>query len=310
MRPRARVRKAVFPVAGFGVRFLPATKACPKEMLPVVDRPLIQYAVEEAAAAGIRDMIFITGRNKRAIEDHFDKAYELERELTASANERALAALRSVIPPGVRFSYVRQPVVAGVGDALLRARALTGDEPFAMLLPDDLIDGERPALSELLEVFEDEGASVVAVQAAEPHAPREDGIVVDETDGSVRRVDESGVNGVSRAAYLLVGRAIFTPGIWTAVAAARADGSAATLPRAVAELCARERVFTCEPTGRRYDCGTQIGYLEAQLAYARKRPELWPELRESLASLVDATIATGRRARRGRRSDGTFASAG
>src|SRR4051812_21229648 len=170
--PSTRIRKAVFPVAGFGTRFLPATKAQPKEMLPVVDKPLIQYAVEEAAAAGIRDMIFITGRNKRAIEDHFDKAYELERELTASANERALAALRSVIPPGVRFSYVRQPVVAGVGDALLRARALTGDEPFAMLLPDDLIDGERPALSELLEVFEDEGASVVAVQAAEPHAPR------------------------------------------------------------------------------------------------------------------------------------------
>src|SRR5262252_9552116 len=130
-----RIRKAVFPVAGFGTRFLPATKAQPKEMLPVVDKPLIQYAVEEAYAAGIRDMIFVTGRNKRAIEDHFDKAYELERELTARANAEALRVLGAIVPEGVRFSYVRQPVSAGVGDALLRARSLAAKEPFAVVLP-------------------------------------------------------------------------------------------------------------------------------------------------------------------------------
>src|SRR3982751_1232819 len=159
MSTRLRPRKAVFPVAGFGVQFLPATKACPKELLPVVDRPLIEYAVEEAAAAGIRDMIFVPGRNKRAIEDHFDKAYELEHELTARANAEALRVLGTIVPEGVRFSYVRQPVSAGLGDALLRARTLAPDEPFAVLLPDDLIDGERPALSELLDVFDQEGGS-------------------------------------------------------------------------------------------------------------------------------------------------------
>jgi len=287
----ARIRKAVFPVAGFGVRFLPATKACPKELLPVVDRPLIQYAVEEAAAAGIRDMIFVTGRNKRAIEDHFDKAYELEHELTASANADALNALRSVIPPGVTFSYVRQPVAGGVGDALLRARTLTGDEPFAVLLPDDLMDGERPAIADVIDVFEDECASVVAVEAGDGRTRRQGSVVVDETDSSIRRIDEAGACGAARVGLELVGRCVFTPGIWTALTSARAPGRPITLGRVIGALLESERVYTCEPAGHRYDCGTQLGYLEAQLAYARKRPELWPELRQSLESMV----ASGRR---------------
>jgi UTP--glucose-1-phosphate uridylyltransferase len=303
----ARVRKAVFPVAGFGVRFLPATKACPKELLPVVDRPLIQYAVEEAAAAGIRDMIFVTGRNKRAIEDHFDKAYELEHELAGSADADALRALRSVIPPGVTFSYVRQPVAGDVGDALLRAQSLTAGEPFAVLLPDDLIDSERPALAELIDVFEDEGASVVAVEAGDARMRREGSVVVDETNGAVRRIDEAGAWGAARVGLELVGRCVFTPGIWPALVSVQAAGVPITLARAIGALVSRERVYSCEPPGRRYDCGTQLGYLEAQFAYARKRPELWPQLHQKLESLVTATRRTGDR---GRRGDDAFASLG
>jgi UTP--glucose-1-phosphate uridylyltransferase len=282
------VRKAIFPVAGFGARFLPATKACPKDLLPVVDRPLIEYAVEEAAAAGIRDMIFVTGRNKRAIEDHFDKAYELEHELTARANAEALRVLGSIVPEGVRFSYVRQAVTAGVGDALLRARPLAADEPFAVLLPDDLIDGERPALAELLDVFEEEAASVVAVEAAadgpSPHAAA---VVIDEVDGSIRRVADR----VGLGALVLVGRCVFTPGIWDALALAQAERAETSLVDGIRALLAREPVYTCELRGRRYDCATKVGYLEAQIAYARKRPELWRELQESVQAMVEPDIA-------------------
>jgi len=309
MSTRARPRRAVFPVAGLGAGFLPATKACPKEMLPIVDRPLIQYAVEEAAAAGIREMIFVTGRNKRAIEDHFDKAYELEHELAARDNAEALRALQSVVPAGVTFSYVRQPVVAGLGDALLRARPLTGDEPFAVLFPDDLIDGERPALCELLDVFDERGASVVALETTSDDDARRDGaIVVDETDGAIRRV----TTGVSSAGSNLapVGRCILTPDTWPAIAALRSDGAPTSLSSLVSGLLARGPVYACELSGRRFDCGTKLGYLEAQLAYARKRPELWPHLRDSLESMVASSVSSGRGARYTRRGDETVASLG
>jgi UTP--glucose-1-phosphate uridylyltransferase len=309
MSARMRPRKAVFPVAGLGAGFLPATKACPKEMLPIVDRPLIQYAVEEAAAAGIRDMIFVTGRNKRAIEDHFDKAYELEHELAARDNVEALQALQSVVPAGVTFSYVRQPNAAGLSDALLRARPLTGDEPFAVVFPDDLIDGERPALCELVDMFDQTGASVVAIESLAADGARHDGaVVVDEIDGSIRRV----TTGASLAGSNLapVGRCVFTPGVWAAIPALPGDGEPATLATLLAALILREPAYACELTGRRFDCGTKLGYLEAQLAYARKRPELWPHLRESLESMIAATVATGRGARYTRRGDETVASLG
>jgi len=295
-----RPRKAIFPVAGFGARFLPATKACPKELLPVVDRPLIEYAVEEAAAAGIRDMIFVTGRNKRAIEDHFDKAYELERELTARANAEALRVLGTIVPEGVRFSYVRQPVAAGVGDALSRARSLAAGEPFAVLLPDDLIDGERPALSEVLDVFEREGASVVAVEASRDAPARQQGaVVVDELDGSIRRVLPYGSGA---GALALVGRCVFTPAMWDALALAQAKGTETSLVDGIAALVEREPVYTCELHGRRYDCATKVGYLEAQIAYARKRPELWRELQGSVQALVDPDVAVVSPARDARAS--------
>jgi UTP--glucose-1-phosphate uridylyltransferase len=280
----ARPRKAIFPVAGFGARFLPATKACPKELLPVVDRPLIQYAVEEAAAAGIREMIFVTGRNKRAIEDHFDKAYELERELAARDNEEALRELHSAVPAGVTFTYVRQPTVRGVGDALLRARTLAADEPFAMLLADDLIDSERPALAELIDAFEEEQASVVAIAPGDTAHGDARSVIVGESDGGLRRiVPAPGGNG----ALALVGRAVFTPAAWTALRSVQAKVGEATYAAAIAELARHEPVFACEVSGRRYDCATKLGYLEAQVAYARKRPELWHELRGSLESLLE-----------------------
>jgi len=167
------VRHAVFPVAGLGASFLPATKACPKEMLPIVDRPMIQYAVEEAAAAGLTRMIFVTSRGKRAIEDHFDQAYELEHELAARADDDALRELRSAIPAGVTFSYVRQREATGVLDALRRARPLLGREPFAVVLPDQLIDAGRPALVQLLDVYAEQRVSVVGAQRAmHPDAQR------------------------------------------------------------------------------------------------------------------------------------------
>src|SRR6185503_16383630 len=150
----AKLRKAVFPVAGFGSRFLPATKASPKEMMPIVDKPLIQYAVEEAAAAGITEMIFVTGRNKRAIEDHFDRAYELEKELEASGKTEVLNELRNALPSGLTYSYVRQPEMRGLGDAVLCAASLVGDEPFAVILPDDIVDAEIPVMKQMVELFE------------------------------------------------------------------------------------------------------------------------------------------------------------
>jgi UTP--glucose-1-phosphate uridylyltransferase len=297
--PRRRPRKAIFPVAGFGARFLPATKACPKELLPVVDRPLIEYAVAEAAAAGIRDMIFVTGRNKRAIEDHFDKAYELEHELTARANAEALRVLGTIVPEGVRFSYVRQPVTAGIGDALLRARPLAVDQPFAVLLPDDLIDGDRPALSELLDVFDQEGGSVVGVEATvKPQARHAGAVMIDEVDGSIRRVLPPGT--AQGGGLALVGRFVFTPAMWDALASATVDGRDTSIADGIAALLHHETVYTSELTGRRYDCGTKVGFLEAQIAYARKRPELWGELQGSVQALVEpdlAPAAVGRSAR-------------
>src|SRR5881227_1235974 len=176
-KTRSRVRKAVFPVAGLGTRFLPATKACPKELLPIVDKPLIQYAVEEAAAAGITDMIFVTGRTKRAIEDHFDKAYELETELARAGKRALLAELQSLIPRGLSFSYVRQIQPLGLGHAVLCARPLVGLEPFAVILPDDLIDAPVPVMQSMVELYEQHGASIIAVQDVDPAAVQQYGVI-------------------------------------------------------------------------------------------------------------------------------------
>jgi len=287
--PRRRVTHAVFPVAGFGSSFLPATKACPKELLPIVDRPLIQYAVEEAAAAGLSHMIFVTGRNKRAIEDHFDHAYELERELAARDNERALHALHSAVPSGITFSYVRQPDASGLPDALRRARSLLGAAPFAVVLPDDVIDAERPALAQLLDVFCEQQVSVVGAERAASGTTDGARLIAADLDTSGVRAARALVKvppiGAASATVTTCGRYVFTAAIWDALQ----DGDDATLVRSIRTLMERERIFACLIEGRRFDCGSKIGFLEAQFAFAQKRRELWPTLQRRLEPLLAKT---------------------
>ena len=283
---RRRVTHVVFPVAGLGTAFLPATKACPKEMLPIVDRPLIQYAVEEAAAAGLTRFILVTGRHKRAIEDHFDHAYELEHELAARERDDALRDLRSAVPKGVTFSYVRQRDASGLPDALRKARPFVGEEPFAVVLPDDLIDAQRPALAQLLDVFDEQQVSVVGVQRNRRDADEEGGLIVADLDTSALRHARALVKvppiGAASHSVALCGRYVFTPAIWQALDAGRDPMLAHTI-RALME---RERVFGCLVEGQRFDCGTKVGFLEAQFAFAQKRHELWPGLQRRLGHLL------------------------
>lgn len=282
-----RVTHAVFPVAGFGTAFLPATKACPKEMLPIVDRPLIQYAVEEAAAAGLTRIILVTGRHKRAIEDHFDRAYELEHELAARSSDDALRELRSAIPKGVAFSYVRQRDASGLPDALRKARPFTGDEPFAVILPDDLIDAERPALAQLLDVYDEQQASVIGVQRSAADAA-EGPLIAADLGTSELRAARALVKvppiGAASAPVAACGRYVFTPAIWQCMETGRDP----MLTHTIRALMERERVFACVVEGRRFDCGTKLGFLEAQFAFAQKRGELWSGLRRTLDDLLSA----------------------
>ena len=283
---RSRVTHVVFPVAGLGTSFLPATKACPKEMLPIVDRPLIQYAVEEAAAAGLTRFILVTGRHKRAIEDHFDRAYELEHELVARESEDALRELRSAIPDGVTFSYVRQRDASGLPDALRKARPLIGDEPFAVVLPDDLIDSKRPALEQLLDVFDEQQVSVIGVQKAAREVAGDERFIAADLETSAVRNARSLVKvppiGAACSPVAACGRYVFTPAIWSALR----DSADAMLTSTIRALMERERVFACLVDGHRFDCGTKLGFLEAQFAFAQKRRELWPGLRMRLGRLL------------------------
>jgi UTP--glucose-1-phosphate uridylyltransferase len=284
-----RVRIAVFPVAGFAENFLPATKACPKELLPIVDRPLIQYAVEEAAAAGLTRMVLVTGRGKRAVEDHFDHAYELERELIARSNHAALAELRSAVPAGVTFSYVHQPDASGLPDAIVRVRPIVGEEPFAVVLPDHLIDGERPALAQLLEVFDEQQVSVVGAQRVASASRGIAGLIGADLRESAVRSARALVNvppiGAGSTPLAAVGRYVFTAAIWEALEHARGEDDGA-LSQTIHLLMECERVFACVIDGRRFDCGSKLGFLEAQVAFAQKRRELWPALARNLRALV------------------------
>jgi UTP--glucose-1-phosphate uridylyltransferase len=283
---RKRVMHVVFPVAGFGTAFLPATKACPKEMLPIVDRPLIQYAVEEAAAAGLTRFILVTGRNKRAIEDHFDRAYELEHELAARESDAALRELRSAVPHGVTFSYVRQREASGLPDALRSARSLIGQAPFAVILPDDLIDAPRPALAQLLDVYDEQQVSVAGVQRSAREAGDDGRLIAADLNTSTLRAARELVKvppiGAASGPVSLCGRYVFTSAVWDAMNDERDPMLAAT----VRALMERERVFACLVEGKRFDCGTKLGFLEAQFAFAQKHHELWPGLRRSLGHLL------------------------
>ena len=290
MTPRTAIRKAVFPVAGLGTRFLPATKAQPKEMLPIVDKPLIQYAVEEAYAAGIRHMIFVTGRNKRAIEDHFDTAYELESELEAAHNDALLKLLHSVVPDDIFCSYVRQPRSLGLGHAVLCAEHLVGDEPFAVVLADDLMVGTPPVLSQMVMQFKELQQSIIAVQEVPDEHTRRYGIVAgDEVRPGlikIARMVEKPAPELAPSRMGVAGRYILTPGVFDQIRQqAGGVGGEIQLTDGIAGLMKHESVYALQYQGKRYDCGSKEGFLEATVELALQHPEVGAHFRAYLSQL-------------------------
>jgi UTP--glucose-1-phosphate uridylyltransferase len=274
-----KITKAVFPVAGLGSRFLPATKASPKEMLPIVDKPLIQYAVEEAAAAGITDMIFITGRNKRAIEDHFDKAYELETELALRHKKELLEMVQSAVPPGINCIYIRQTEALGLGHAVLCAAPVIGDEPFAVLLADDLIDAEVPVMRQMTELALRSDCAVIGVMPVAPADVGSYGIVetgaMDGRAAAITRMVEKPKAGTTPSTLAVVGRYVLTPRLFHHLRTMPAGaGGEIQLTDGIAGLLGEERVLAYAFEGRRYDCGSKLGYLEATVDFGLKHPEL------------------------------------
>ena len=284
-----KLRKAVFPVAGFGSRFLPVTKASPKEMLPIVDKPLIQYAVEEAAAAGITEMIFVTGRNKRAIEDHFDKAYELETELERKGKDVLLEQVRSVLPEGVRCIYIRQAEPLGLGHAVLCARPIVGDAPFAVILADDLIDANPPAMVRMAQAFEREGSSLLGVEEVPRDQTQSYGIVtVDRADGDLARIHsivEKPKPADAPSNLAVIGRYVLTPRIFDLLAEIPPGaGGEIQLTDAISELLVHERVLAVRLPGKRFDCGSKLGYLQATVELGLRHPEVGKDFARFLKS--------------------------
>ena len=280
------IKKCVFPVAGMGTRFLPATKASPKEMLPIVDKPLIQYAVEEAVEAGCTEMVFITGRNKRSIEDHFDKAYELETELELRQKDKLLAHVRDILPPNITCLYIRQTEALGLGHAVLCAQAAVGDEPFAIILADDLIDAPKGALKQMVDVYNQSGNSVLGVETIDPSQTGSYGIVEVEQLKNYQRI----INIVEKpkpeeapSNLAVVGRYILTPRIFDLLTnLPRGAGNEIQLTDGIARLLDHEFVLAHAFDGKRYDCGSKLGYLEATVAYGLKHPETGEQFEELL----------------------------
>ena len=287
------VRKAVFPVAGLGTRFLPATKASPKEMLPVVDKPLIQYAVEEANAAGIRHMIFVTGRSKRAIEDHFDAAYELENELETSGKHDLLALVRSVQPDDMDCAFVRQPRSLGLGHAVLCAEPLVGNEPFAVLLADDLMmgpQGGEPVLAQMVQAFRQQGRSLLAVQEVPADQVHRYGIVAGEPAGGqlirIDRIVEKPAPQDAPSRMGVAGRYILTPAIFDEIRnQPTGAGGEIQLTDGIARLMEHEAVYAFQYAGKRYDCGSKEGFLEATVELALQHPDVGDSFRAYLKTL-------------------------
>ena len=274
-----RVTKAVFPAAGMGTRFLPATKANPKEMLPIVDKPLIQYAAEEAAAAGITDLIFIIGRTKRAIADHFDKAYELEVELETRGKLQALEDLRNMLPVNISYIYIRQAEALGLGHAVLCAQPAINDEPFAVLLADDLIDGKPGVTKQMCEMYNYYQCSLVGVQNVAPEETASYGIVAAEPMAPrlsrITQIVEKPAPAVAPSTLGVVGRYVLTPRIFHHLRRIeRGAGGELQLTDAIADLLKEQQVLAYEFDGKRYDCGTKLGYLEATVEYALQHPEV------------------------------------
>ena len=284
-----KVRKAVFPVAGLGTRFLPATKASPKEMLPVVDKPLIQYAVEEAVAAGITEMIFVTGRSKRAIEDHFDKAFELEIELERKNKTELLELVRNILPKGVNCIYTRQSEALGLGHAVLCAKPVVGDEPFAVILADDLLDNGKPVMQQMSETFDDYNCSLLGVQDVPRADTKSYGIVdaqpVSERVERIAGIVEKPKPEEAPSTLAVVGRYILTPRIFHHLERVQpGSGGEIQLTDGIAALLSEEQVLAYRYEGVRYDCGSKLGYLQATVALGRRHPEVGPAFAAYLAA--------------------------
>lgn len=287
-----KITKAVFPVAGLGTRFLPATKASPKEMLPVVDKPLIQYAVEEAVAAGIDTMIFITGRNKDAITNHFDKAYEIEKELEAKAKHELLSKIQHIIPPHVSCVFIRQAEALGLGHAVHCAKAVVGNEPFAVILADDLVeDGERGCMAQMVDLFAQKQCSILGVERVAPEDTDKYGIVktgdFNGAIGAVEVIVEKPKPAVAPSNLAVVGRYILTPAIFTKIEnIGKGAGGEIQLTDAIASLMHDEQVLAYEFEGNRYDCGDKLGFLIATVELGLLHKELQAGFRTYLKDLA------------------------
>lgn len=285
-----QVKTAVFPVAGRGTRFLPATKASPKEMLPIVDKPLIQYAVEEALAAGVEKLVFVTGASKRAIEDHFDSNAELERSLEASGKLAMLESVRAIVPKDVTCIYIRQSEPLGLGHAVLCARPVVGDEPFAVHLADDLINSEVPCLSQMGEIFGQRGGSVLGVQTVPRDQTEKYGVVEVEPAGDrvgkVQAIVEKPKPEDAPSNLAVVGRYILTPRIFDLIGRTnQGTGGEIQLTDAIGALLEEQHVFAYEFDGTRYDCGSKLGYLKASVEYGLNHPTLGADFRDYLSTL-------------------------
>ena len=285
------IKKAIFPVAGLGTRFLPATKAQPKEMLPVVDKPLIQYAVEEAYAAGVREMIFVTGRHKRPIEDHFDMTFELEVALEQAGKAELLHVVRSVKPDDMECIYVRQAQALGLGHAVMCAQRLVGNEPFAVLLADDLMVGATPVLAQMVEQYKEWRVSILAVQEVPAEHTQRYGIVagtpVNERLINVERIVEKPLPADAPSRLGVAGRYILTPGVFHEITnQKRGVGGEIQLTDGIAGLLRREKVFAYRYEGRRFDCGSKEGFLEANVELALEHPQVGAGFRAYLKSLT------------------------
>ena len=285
-----KVRAAVFPVAGRGTRFLPATKASPKEMLPIVDKPLIQYAVEEAIAAGATKLVFVTGASKRAIEDHFDTDSELEKALTESGKDELLASIQGIVPKGVSCIYIRQGEPLGLGHAVLCARPAVGNEPFFVHLADDLIAGEPGCLAQMADEYADHGGSIVAVETVPPENTSSYGIVsVDTADRSrLTAIVEKPAPEDAPSNSAVVGRYLLAPQIFDKLEnIGKGAGGEIQLTDGIADLLNESAVYAYSFDGVRYDCGSKVGYLQATVAYGLNHPETGDEFRAQLEELLD-----------------------
>ncbi len=285
------IKKAVFPVAGMGTRFLPATKANPKEMLPVVDKPLIQYAAEEAVAAGVDTLIFVTGRNKRSIEDHFDTAYELEKELEERNKVKMLKVVREILPPEVNCVFIRQSQALGLGHAVLCAKPVVGDEPFAVILADDLLtSNEKPILSQMVDVYDFHKCPVLGVQEVPMEDVHQYGVVDAKLSGD-RTYDVAGMvekppQAEAPSNLAVVGRYILPAKIFDLLETQeRGAGNEIQLTDAIARLLSSQRVLAYSFEGKRFDCGSKLGYLQAQVEFALAHEEVSEEFRQYLLSL-------------------------